>query len=139
MLKLSSTSAPLTTNPLVVSRCPLTDMLPGLTLPEGEVLVQPDISTALGCCELTGTTPACNASRSVKARPLSGASCICFSAIVSPSCVDEASICAAAAATSTVVLSDVSASRTSKLSEVDAEMTTGSANGPKPGASARSW
>ena len=43
--------------PLLVSRCPLTERLPGLRSPEGAVLVHPDMTTALGCRELAGTTP----------------------------------------------------------------------------------
>ena len=57
MLKSSSTLLPFSTNPLLVSRCPLTERLPGFRSPEGDVLVQPDITTALACRELAGAMP----------------------------------------------------------------------------------
>ena len=51
-------------------------------------MVQPDITTALGCEELAGTTPGCMASRSVKLRPFSGTAVIFFTVIRSPDCVE---------------------------------------------------
>ena len=84
ILNSSSTLLPLTMNPLAVSRWPLTDMFPALRSPEGGVLVQPDITTAFGCCELMGTTPACIASKSVKLRPFRGVTVISLAEMVSP-------------------------------------------------------
>jgi len=58
LLKIFLDVGALTLKPLLVSRCPLTERLPGLRSPEGGVAEQPDITTALGCCELAGITPA---------------------------------------------------------------------------------
>jgi hypothetical protein len=49
MLKSSCAELPFTEKPFVVSRWPLTEMFPEFRSPEGGALVQPDITTALGC------------------------------------------------------------------------------------------
>ena len=64
--------------------------------------LQPDITTALGCCELAGITPGWMASRSVKLRPFNGTEVILAALMVSPTCELEVSIPGA----SSVTLSD---------------------------------
>ena len=72
MLKSSSTLLPLRMKPLLVSRCPLMERLPGLRSPEGDVLVQPDMTTALGCRELAGNDARLKGEQVGKAAPVQG-------------------------------------------------------------------
>ncbi|MEI9973640.1 MAG: hypothetical protein WDO73_17290 [Ignavibacteriota bacterium] len=51
------------------------------------MLVHPAITTALGCCELTGITPGCNANRSVKLLPFTGMPAILVALREPPDCV----------------------------------------------------
>ena len=54
----SWTSAPFTRNPLAVSRCPLTDMLPAFSSPDGLMVpVTPAMITEFGMIVVIGTTP----------------------------------------------------------------------------------
>ena len=110
MLKSSSTVLPLTMKPLFVSRCPLTERLPALRSPEGAVLVHPDMTTALGCRELAGTTPAWRASKSVKLRPFRGTDAIFVVVMVSPIVVSVVSTWRPDSETSTAVLCSPSSS-----------------------------
>ena len=72
----SSTSLPLTIKLLANSRCPLMDTVPGFRSPEGERTLAPTSCTVSEVIEVTGATPGCSASKSVKLRPFSGTAVI---------------------------------------------------------------
>ena len=61
----SSASLPFTMNAFENSRCPLIEIVPGFSPPEGESALTPTSCCVFDVSDVAGTTPGCSARRSV--------------------------------------------------------------------------